>query len=424
MTDAIYAPETLAELARRLERYDRSRDPADLWPDLTIEARVSAMREIERVTRRVLTGARDIRIDTEGAHTPYALTIAAHTTGMGPLLGLWADNGVVDASMPVREHLARHLLHARRRAERIEREVLPVFDALIEHGITPIVIKGFATARQFFEEPATRRMADVDILVDPTRVDAAKSAVHSAGFRPSGPALHPYKQDWIGPGVDEQVFSVELSDERTRWAVELHASLDRVFHRGAVARLDIARGLTESFVVEGRMLLALAPAASLLSLVCHCSQELYSSRLLRLVEIIRVIRSGRVDWNDFLELLRQSGAARYTYPAFALAENLAPGSVDQRVLALGRAESTWAARHTVNRLVPAGGSGDELGLLRQVMWTRGPVAILHRLVRLFFPRTVGSRPSHILPSWRVRARQLRAGLLSIRAPDERRPYSR
>jgi hypothetical protein len=422
MTDAIYAPETLAELALRLERYDRSRDPADLWPDLTLEARVSAMREIEHVTRSVLAGARNVRIDPEEVHEPYALTVAAHTTGMGPLLGLWMDQRLVDATIPVREHLTRHLHHARRRAARIEREVLPAFDALIEQGITPVVVKGFATARQFFEDPATRRMSDVDILVDPTRVDAAKSALHAAGFRPSGPALIPYKQDWIGPGVDEQVFSVELSDERTRWAVELHASLARTFHRGAVARLDIARGNTEPFVVGGRNLLALSPVATLLTLVCHCSQELYSSRLLRLVEIIRVVRSGRVDWSEFLELLRQSGAARFTYPAFALAENLAPGTVDRRVLALGYAESTWAARHTVSRLVPAGGSGDEMGLLRQIMWTRGPAAMLNRLFRLVFPLTVGSRPSHVLPSWRVRTRQLRAGLLSIRAPDERRAY--
>jgi hypothetical protein len=220
------------------------------------------------------------------------------------------------------------------------------------------------------------------------------------------------------------VFSVELSDERTRWAVELHVSLARVFHPGAVARLDVMRSFTESIVVRERTLLTLAPVASLLTLACHCSQELYSSRLLRLVEIVRVIRSGRVDWNEALALLHQSGAARFTYPAFALAENLAPGTVDQRVLVLARAESTLAARHTVKRLVPSGGSGDEMGLLRQVMWTRGPVAILHRMLRLVLPETVGIGPSAVLPSWRVRARQLRAGLLSIRAPDERRPYSR
>ena len=117
--------------------------------------------------------------------------------------------------------------------------------------------------------------------------------------------------------------------------------------------------------------------------------------------------------------MRQSGSARFAYPAFALAEHLAPGTIDARVLTLGATESTWAARHTVARLVPAGGSTYELGLLRQVMWMRGPLAILHRLLRLVAPATHGARASDVLPGWRVRLRQLRAGLLSISAPDER-----
>jgi hypothetical protein len=418
--DSIYAPETLADLARRLERFDRSHDPSELWPGLSAAARVASAREIERVTREVLAGATYVRIDPLDVHRPYALSIAAHTTGMGPLLGRWAEDGLVDAAPDVRSYLDAHLVHARRRSERIEREVLPVFDALIARGITPLVLKGFATARQYFEEPGVRRMSDVDLLVDPPRVDDAKAALRSAGFRPLGDALLPYKQDWIGDGVDDRIFSVELSDARSKWVVELHASLMRVYHPGAVARLDVVRAHTETLVVSGRRLLTLAPAATLLTLACHCSQELGSSRLLRLVEIVRVTRSERFEWAEFLDLLRQSGAARYAYPALALAETLAPGSVEPRVLAMGFSRSTLAARHTVKRLVPAGSSGDELGLLRQIMWMRGPMSILHRAFRFVWPATIGTRPSQMLPSWRIRVRLLRAGLLSIRAPDERR----
>jgi Uncharacterised nucleotidyltransferase len=419
-SDSIYAPETLADLARRLERFDRSHDPSELWPGLSSAARVAAAREIERVTHDVLSGASCVRVDPSGMHRPYALSIAAHTTGMGPLLGRWAEDGLVDAAPDVRSYLDAHVWHARRRSERIEHEVLPVFDALIARGITPLVLKGFATARQFFEEPGVRRMSDVDLLVDPERVDDATAALRSAGFRPLGEARLPYKQDWIGKSVDERVFSVELSDERTKWVVELHASLARAFHPGAVARLDVIRSHTDTLIVSGRHVLTLAPAATLLTLACHCSQELGSSRLLRLVEIVRVIRSERFSWDEFLHHLRQSGAARYAYPALALAESLAPGSVDARVLALGFSQSTLAARHTVKRLVPAGSSGDELGLLRQLMWMRGPIAILHRAFRFVWPATIGPRPSQVLPSWRIRVRLLRAGLLSIRAPDERR----
>lgn len=303
----------------------------------------------------------------------------------------------------------------------MERDVLPALDAMLAHGVVPVVLKGFHTARAYFEEPGVRRMSDVDLLIAPNLVHRAESALRASGFRATGPRMTPYKQDWIGAGTEERVYSVEASDERTKWVIELHASLDRTYHPGAVARLDSQRSRTIPFEVCNRRLLALAPPVLLLALACHCSQELGSSRLLRLVEIIRVIRiertAGRLDWDDFFAMLGRTGAARYAYPALALAEDLAPGTVDARVLALGARESTWAARHTVRRLVPAGGSIEELGLLRQIMWMRGPVAILHRAMRLVAPSSQG-RPG-LLPSWRVRLRQMRAGSLSIRAPDER-----
>ena len=420
--DAMYTPEAQAELSRRLDRFMRTQDPSALWPGLTEPARVAAAGEIERVTRAVLSGQRDVQMNPEDAHDVRALSVAAHTTGMGPLLGRWLEDERIVAAPAMRDRLAWQLLHARRRAARMERDVLPALDAMIAHDIVPVVLKGFHTARAYFEEPGVRRMSDVDVLVAPDQVERVESALRASGFRATGPLLTPYKQDWIGAGVDERVFSVEVSDARTKWVIELHASLDRTFHPGAVARLHGERLRTMPFEVCNRRVLALAPPVLLLTLACHCSQELGSSRLLRLVEIIRVIRteraSGRLDWDDFLAMLGRTGAARYAYPALALAEDLAPGSVDGRVLALGARESTWAARHTVRRLVPAGGSIAELGLMRQIMWMRGPVAILHRAMRLVAPSSQGR--SGLLPSWRVRLRQMRAGLLSIRAPDERR----
>ena len=420
--DAIYSPEAQAELARRLDRFTRTQDPSALWPGLTEPARVAAAREIERVTRAVLAGQSGVRLNHDRAHDVYALSIAAHTTGMGPLLGRWIENGRIDATPATTDRIATQSRHARRRAARLEREVLPALDALLERAIVPVVLKGFHTARVYFEEPGVRRMSDVDVLVAPNQVEGAETALRSAGFRPTGPRMSPYKQDWIGAHVDERTFSVEASDERTKWVIELHASLDRTFHPGAVARLDGERAHTVPFSVCNRRLLALAPHVLLLELACHCSQELGSSRLLRLVEIVRVVRaectSGRLDWSEMLGMLERTGAARYAFPALALAEDLAPGTIDGRVLAMGHRESTRAARHTVRRLVPAGGSIEELGLLRQVMWMRGPVALLHRALRLIAPSSQG-RPG-LLPSWRVRLRQMRTGLLSIRAPDERR----
>ncbi len=410
------------DLRQRLARHAHTQDPRDLWPGLSERARVSAGREIERVARAVLGRSRTVALDPGAEHDDYALAIASHTSGMGPLLGRWIEDGKVVASEPVRARLARQLHHARQRSARIEREVLPVLDAMTARGVVPVVLKGLHTARAYFEEAGVRRMSDVDLLVDDAQRPEADEALLDAGFRVHGPAFWSHKKDWIGPGVEDRVFSVELSDERTTWVVEVHTSLDRTFHAGAVAHLDRERASLVPFDIAGRSLRAQSSHALLLTLACHCSQELGSSRLLRLVEIIRVVRAeiaaGRLVWDEVLAALHRTGAARFSWPAFALAEQLAPGTIDARVLALGRRESTLAARHTVARLTPVGGALDELGLLRQVMWMRGPVAILHRALRFAWPWRYGN-PVDVLPGWRVRMRQLRAGLLSVRAPDER-----
>ena len=410
------------EAARRIARFARTADPDALWPGLTERARVAAAREIERVTRLVLAGAASVPLDPDGHHAAYALGIAGHTTGMGPLLGRWIEDGRVDAADDARAVLARHLAHGRVRAARMEREGLPALDALATAGLAPVLLKGAHTGRVYFEEPGVRRMNDVDVLVSAAGVAQAESTLLGAGFHPDGAPHRPYKRDWLAPGVDPGVFSVERNDARSRWALELHASLDRVHHPGAVARLDALRDDTVWLVVAGRPLRGLGAVPLLLTLACHCAQELDGSRLLRLVELVRVIRAeraaGRLAWDDVLARLRRTGAARFAHPAFALAEQLAPGTVDVRVLALGRAESTWAARHTIDRLTPAGGSLDDRGVLRQLMWTRGPVSIAQRVLRSAWPASF-LRPREVPAGWRIRLRRLHAGVLSLRAPDER-----
>src|SRR5262249_51639976 len=149
------------------------------------------------------------------------------------------------------------------------------------------------------------------------------------------------------------------------------------------------RSHTVSLDVAGRSLLALAPGPLLIALACHVSHELDGVRLLRLLEIVLVARrataAGALDWDEVLAMLADARAARFTDPAFALANDLAPGTIDERVITLGYRDSTWAARHTVARLVPAGGSLDDRGALRQLMWTRGVVATSHRLMRIVRP---------------------------------------
>jgi hypothetical protein len=410
------------EVSRRLAEFRRTQDPATLWPGLDEPRRVAAARAIESVARRVLAGERAVPLDPREEHRAYALGVAGHTTGMGPILGQWIEQGVVTAAEGPAAFFAEHLINGRSRAARIEREVLPAIDAFLARDVTPIILKGFHTARAYFDEPGARPMADVDLLVGASEVATAEQVLQSTGFRADSEALRPYKRDWLGPGVEDRVYSVERSDPRTKWTLELHASLDRIYHPGVVAHLDSERARTQRFDVAGRPLLVLAPALLVVYLAAHSSQELDSMRLIRIYELATVIRaeraSGRLDWTDVIATLERTGAARFTYPALTLVEDLAPQTVDARVLAMARDASTAAARHTVPRLAPAGGSADERAVLRQMMWTRGVVGVLQRFLRLFWPAAF-DRPGDVPRGWAVRLRRIRRGILSFRAPDER-----
>jgi hypothetical protein len=422
MTMGHVLAETPERIADRLGEFERTKNPAALWPGVTERARVAAARELGRVTQLILRAEPSVALDPESRHTPYALGIAGHTTGMGPVIGRWIEDGRLHASTDVAGVFGRHVAHARRRVARIEREVLPAIDALLERSITPVLLKGFHTGRVYFDEPGARRMADVDLLVPPDRVSDAEAALRAAGFVPDSAPLRPYKRDWIAAHVDRRLHSIELADARSKWGLELHASLDRVYHPGAVAHLNMMRGEVEPIDVAGRPLLALSPTLLVVYLACHCSQELDGIRLLRLYELSRVIRQdrerGALDWGRVMETMARTRSARFAYPALALVNELDPGIVDERVLALGRRDSTWAARHTVARLTPAGGSLDERGVLRQLMWTRGLVAVGTRVLRSFWPAAF-SRPSDVIPGWRVRMRRLISGGLSFEAPNER-----
>jgi hypothetical protein len=149
--------ETVDDVARRLHRFAETQRPAELWPGLDDAERVRAAREIERVARCVLAGERGVRIGEDDGHTARALAVAGHTTGMGPVVGRWIESGAVVGAPAVVAGFARHLVHARRRAARMEAGIAPLLDALAARGVTPVVLKGAHTARVYFDDPGARR---------------------------------------------------------------------------------------------------------------------------------------------------------------------------------------------------------------------------------------------------------------------------
>jgi hypothetical protein len=387
-----------------------------LWPGLDVGLLPAAALAIERVVTHVL----DDRVTSLGAadgSDAYAIGIAALISGTGPLLAYWLEEGKIDASVPLARILSKHLLHGRGRVRRIEREIAPALESLSLAGAEPGILKGFHTCHVYFPEPGLRPLADVDVYVEPDKLTRAGAALESAGFGP-GSWSADFKTNWYPGGTIPPIRSLEFWHVRSPWRIELHSALafGTLIRHGI--HLENAMPVNDPWLWNGIPLLVSPQPLRFVSLAAHLSSELPASRLIRLIELIFVIRrdiaSGEMSWESVTDLLERTGATRYAYPALTLAEQLVPGTVDSRLLALTRRRSTRIARAVVADLTPATPILHErVSLAERLMWEPGMVAIARRFLEMLKPGH-GESMKQSLTIYFSRFRRLLAGRVSWR----------
>ena len=87
-----------ADIALRLERWNETGDPSDLWPNVRSDRLAAAHQEITRVTSTVLGGNTPTpQLQVPDPHDQEAIGVAAFVSGMGAFLGYWIDRGLVAA---------------------------------------------------------------------------------------------------------------------------------------------------------------------------------------------------------------------------------------------------------------------------------------------------------------------------------------
>ena len=128
--------------------------------------------------------------------------------------------------------------------------------------------------------------------------------------------------------------------------------------RGHSVRVEALGALNATWDFHGTSLRVATQPQMIAMLATHASGELFSSRLLRLVELVLVIRKDDerdpLDWAAVTEHLRSANALRFAYPAFTLVERLAPGTIDERALGARRCCTMRGAR---SRRMGCGGLG-------------------------------------------------------------------
>ena len=415
------SPDAAAQNEELIARWHRTGDLNVLWPDIPVADRHAAQADIRRVAEAVMRGS--VRAPTLVGDEPArvrALGVAGFTSGMGALLGWWLQAGTVDAADAVRKLLLGHLEHGVRRRKTLDAALLDIVRKMRQRGVDPIVLKGTHTGAVHFPALGTRPAADIDLLIRPEQRALAAIALQKAGFDETRSSDYAARSEWRPSGQVPVVHSVEMDHADNPWAIDLHTSLDRWYFRGLRRGFgDEAFEHTAQVSVAGSLVRGLAEPHLSAFLALHASHDLVKMQLVRLIELTLVIRAQKpeFDWDRFAALIARTRTVRFTYPALALVEVLAPGTVSPKVLELGERSATARTRRVI-----AAVTAQDMGVLtfrtldNKLMWARGPREWLLNVSELVLPSDDGA--SITLP------RQYWRGLRTFVQGQRRRSSSR
>ena len=366
----------------------RQGQPRWLWPETTPQNWQAALGQIELAVRHVLAGD---RAAARLAGDPDDIGVAAFTSGTGPLLGHWAKEGRLDAERSVLSLLEAHLAHNAERMERLARFAISAVEALANADLRVTVLKGMHTAHSYFPVPGSRPVSDIDLLIEASEVEAANETLRSLGYLPGHTGFG--EQAWRLAGTSAEPCSLSLVHRDGPWYIDLHTSLDRRFSAGApLIRMDRAL----QYDARGRWAPApsgevLAGAGLVLYLASHASRGLAALSMVRLIELVFVIRrfeqEDRLLWDDFLALSARTGNLSCSYPALHQANILAPGLVPESIFEKLKQDVPRAVRLVVEPLTPATCQRVLRNSFRErFMWTRSIGGWAREIVGSLLPR--------------------------------------
>ena len=386
-------------------------DPQWLWPEVTVDAWQAALFQIARTTSDILaTGGARTSLEGEAD----AIGIAAFTSGMGPMLGYWSMRQLFDADVSVHAILQLHYRHNCRRMERLARHGAKIVERLATAGLSVTILKGMHTAYSYFPTPGTRPVSDIDLLIEPQDEPAAAEVLRKLGYEPG--IVNTGEQSWHMSGTPREPRSLSLTHQDSPWTIDLHTSLDRQYSPGApMIRLDevVGRCVPDSWPITSKGTV-LPPPELTLHLAFHASTPFVSLSMVRLTELVLVLesvkRDGRLDWDAFLSLAQQTGAASSVYPALHFADALVPGRVPAEVLMALEEQAPTAVRRVVRRLTPATCQRmRRCSLEERFMWTNGLRSWVREIVTDVFPCV---DPRRLLDIYAMRFWRLARGTVS------------
>jgi hypothetical protein len=215
------------------------------------------------------------------------------------------------------------------------------------------------------------------------------------------------------------VRSLEVTHVDNSYTFDVHDSLDRGFGGVATVRLGDVDALTEPWVELTGNARRPRPIANAALLALHVSKEWHRLQLIRVVELVLVLRQdfglNPAPWGDLAALLDRARAQRFVYPAFELVERLAPGTVPVEFRQQLAQHAHARLVRVIDGLRPGAAQRIErLSLADALVWSDGTWQVLRRLIDLLIPLRLSRSGRSMISIHRERFYQLLRGRLDWR----------
>ncbi|HLF26091.1 MAG TPA: nucleotidyltransferase family protein [Anaerolineae bacterium] len=304
----------------------------------------------------------------------------------------WLHARVGQSGIPMpevaRQSLSSIAALSRQRTHRMLDAAAELMSALHAEGVEALPFKGALLAPLYYSDPASRPLADLDILVRERDVRKGINVLERLGYSYYSRSAEDFvylrgerqPNVWRPDNVQPVELHFRVREEYAGLAYDLTDAL------WASAQTCSYWGDTE----------ALIPAQPIMlhHLCAHTTSDLLIQRgkLMELGDLeIVAARMQPPDWEAFLASIPASGA-RFVYPALAVVERYAPGSIPMAILSALRvrvplslrewSESARLADASESNPHPRSGIG--LGMAR--LLARSRVERIRMWLRSLFPR--------------------------------------
>jgi hypothetical protein len=203
-------------------------------------------------------------------------------------------------------------------------ELLRVLAALRQAGVAALPVKGLVLAETLYGSLALRPLGDLDVLVRPKDLAAARAALNSLEYAQATEpgyenAYHPYHDPPYYRQAESGTICLEL--HWGLWAAHFfRLETDAMWQRAVTMRL------------AGTEISILSPEDTLLHLAIHRSRSALRLRFVcDIAELLRRYR-GTLDWEYILAQARVAGARTTLFFALALAQELLEAPLPEAIL--------------------------------------------------------------------------------------------